>query len=407
MKIILFEDNKCKNLFPFGLFKPLHDLPVGSWTLHSMIKLLDFPTSFFVREHFIFDDKNNFVIEKKGNQPLLFLNSSIEPDVKYLETIKDLITAGDPFISTCGNRVAAALVPAGKKISENISTDEISAFLLEMELPLEHEMFKTIDWPHEAVETHLRLFSSNMEKIISTGNYKQKKQGMFIGENVQLSPSTVINTDNGPIIIDSGVKVMHFTYLEGPIYIGKNSIVIEHSSIKDHTSIGTRCKIGGEVEASMIESYSNKQHHGFLGHSWIGNWVNLGAGTSSSDLKNTYGFIRVEYDGKKLKTNMQFLGSIIGDYAKTAVNTSLFTGKIVGVCSMVYGTVTSNIPSFSNYAKSFGQVTEVSLENVLKTQKRMNLRRGVEQTEQDIILMKRVFDMTRHERTMSEEQINF
>ena len=88
MKIILFEDNKCKKLFPFGLFKPLHDLPVGLWTLYSMIKLLDFPAGSIVREHFIFDDKNNFVIEKKDNQPLLFLNSSIEPDVNILKQSK-------------------------------------------------------------------------------------------------------------------------------------------------------------------------------------------------------------------------------------------------------------------------------------------------------------------------------
>ena len=104
---------------------------------------------------------------------------------------------------------------------------------------------------------------------------------------------------------------------------------------------------------------------------------------------------------------MQFLGSVIGDFAKTAVNTSIFTGKMIGVCSMIYGTVTTNVPSFSNYARSFGQVTEISLDQVVKTQKRMFDRRGNVQDSNDITLMKRVFEMTRHERTMSEEQINF
>jgi len=251
------------------------------------------------------------------------------------------------------------------------------------------------------------LYDSNLEKVISMGKYREKSPGLFLAEDVDLAPSAVVETSKGPVVIDSGAKIMHFTCLEGPIHIGRGSRIIEHSSIKDHTSIGFRCKVGGEVEASTIDSFSNKQHHGFLGHSWVGKWVNLGAGTSTSDLKNTYGKVRVDYHGTRIETNMQFLGSVIGDYAKTAVNTSIFTGKIAGVCSMMYGTVTTNVPSFSNYARSFGQVTEISIDQLIKTQERMYLRRDVQQTDRDIELMKRVFEITRHERTMSEEQINF
>jgi len=407
MQIILFEDNHCENLYPLGLFCPVYDLKIGSWTLHDMVELLTIPVVTIIRDHFHLEGKKDTDYEITKREPLLFLNASIEPSVTYLDTLQDLIRSNDPFITTSGNRVAAALIPPGKEIPATFSPQDITPFLLEMELPLEREMFKTVDWPHEVIGSHLRLWDANIEKIIETGKYTEKEPGFFIGENVELAPSAVIETAHGPIIIDSGTKVMHFTYLEGPIHIGMNSLVLEHSSIKDVTSVGINCKIGGEVEASVIDSFSNKQHHGFLGHSWIGKWVNLGAGTSSSDLKNTYGKIRVDYGGNKNETGMQFLGSVIGDYAKTAVNTSLFTGKMVGVCSMIYGTVTTNVPSFSNYARSFGQVTEISLEQVVKTQKRMFLRRGTEQTDRDIHLMKRVFEMTRHERTMNEEQINF
>ncbi|MBT4485014.1 MAG: glucose-1-phosphate thymidylyltransferase [Candidatus Latescibacteria bacterium] len=407
MKIVIFEDSHCTNLYPLGLFCPLYEVSIGSWTLHSMVNLLDVPVLTAVRKHLQFNNVEKNITEAIGNDPILFLNASIEPGVCYLEILKDIIKSGDPFISTSGNRVSAALIPPEKRLPENISTLEISPHLLEMELPLEREMFKTIDWPHESVGSHLKLFSSNIEKVISTGNYQEKQPGVFTGENVTLAPTAVIETRDGPVIIDSGVNIMHFTYLEGPIHIGSNSTIIEHSSLKDQTSIGPRCKIGGEIEASTIDSLSNKQHHGFLGHSWVGKWVNLGAGTSSSDLKNTYGKIRVEYNGNKFETGMQFIGSVIGDYAKTAVNTSLFTGKIVGVCSMIYGTVTTNVPSFSNYARSFGQVTEISIEQIMKTQARMFLRRDVKQTERDRALMKSVFELTLHERTISEEQINF
>jgi len=407
MKIVLFEDNKCKSLYPLGFFSPLHCLQAGLWTLHSMIELLDIPILTIVREHFLFNEDKNPVIGKHDNEPIFFLNASIEPDVRYLETIKHVINAGDPFITTSGNRVAAAFITPGKNFPENISPQEVSPLLLEMDLPLERKMFKTIDWPHETVDSNLRLFEANLEKIISIGKYDEKQPGFFVGKDVNLASTVAVNTDDGPVVIDSGVTVMDFTFLRGPIYIGKNSRITERSSIKDQTSIGIHCKIGGEIEASTIDSYSNKQHHGFLGHSCVGKWVNLGAGTSTSDLKNTYGKIRIDYNGERVGTDMQFLGSVIGDFSKTAINTSLFTGKIVGACSLIYGTVTTNVPSFSSYARSFGQVTEISPEQVIKIQERMFLRRGVKQTDRDIELMKRVFEMTRHERTIGMERINF
>ena len=104
---------------------------------------------------------------------------------------------------------------------------------------------------------------------------------------------------------------------------------------------------------------------------------------------------------------MEFLGSIIGDFSKSAVNTSFFTGKIVGACSMIYGTVTTNVPCFTNYARSIGQVTEISLDQSVTTQRRMFARRNVMQTAFDIDLMKQVFEMTGDERVMSDDQINF
>ena len=407
MKIVLFEDNQCKILYPLGFFNPLHSLQVGSWTLHSIIELLNIPVITIIREHFLFNGDKNPVIGKHDSEPVLFLNVSIEPDVRYFETIKDVINAGDPFITTSGNRVAAALIPPGKDLPENISPQEVSPLLLEMDLPLERKMFKTIDWPHETVESHLRLFGTNLDKVISIGKYHEKQPGFFVSEDVNLASTVAVNTEDGPVVIESGVTVMDFTFLKGPIHIGKNSRITERSSIKDQSSVGKHCKVGGEVEASVIDSYSNKQHHGFLGHSWVGKWVNLGAGTSTSNLKSTYGKVRVDYNGERVGTNMQFLGSVIGDFSKTAINTSLFTGKIVGVCSLLYGTVTTNVPSFSSYARSFGQVTEINPEQVIKIQQRMFLRRGVKQTDCDIELVKRVFEMTRHERTRGMKRINF
>jgi glucose-1-phosphate thymidylyltransferase len=165
-------------------------------------------------------------------------------------------------------------------------------------------------------------------------------------------------------------------------------------------------KIGGEVEASIIEPYSNKQHHGFLGHSYLGSWINLGAGTCNSDLKNTYGKVKMDYRGESVATDMQFMGCIIGDYAKSAINTSIFTGKVIGACSMLYGFVTTNVPSFVNYARSFGQVTELPAEIMVATQQRMFARRQVEQRPVDIQLLHAMYDLTRPERQLAGEPLS-
>ena len=407
MKIVLFEDNQCDTIRPAGLFKPLFELQIASWTLYDMVQLLDLPVLTIVRDHFLFGEHTNPDIKSSGDDSLLFLNASVEPDCAYLKIIRDLARSGDPFISTSGNRVASAFIPPGKVFPESISTHTVSSILLEMGLPLERELFRTIDWPHMIVESHARLFDSNIENRIATGNYRETEKGIFTNGEVEISPTCVFETKKGPVVIESGVNVMPFTYIEGPVYINHDTRIIEHSSIKDRTGIGSGCKIGGEIEVSTIEPHSNKQHHGFLGHSWVGSWVNLGAGTSTSDLKNTYGNVRMDYGGTRMDTGMQFLGSIIGDFVKTAVNTSFFTGKLIGTCSLIYGMVTTNIPSFSNYARSFGQITEISLEQVIITQKRMFSRRGVTQTPYDIELAKRIFEITRNERIISDEQINF
>jgi glucose-1-phosphate thymidylyltransferase len=166
-------------------------------------------------------------------------------------------------------------------------------------------------------------------------------------------------------------------------------------------------KIGGEVEASIVEPFTNKQHHGFLGHSYLGSWINLGAGTCNSDLKNTYGTVNMEYSLGKAATQMQFLGCIMGDYSKTAINTGIFTGKVIGVCSMMYGFVTSNVPSFVNYARLFGQVASLPPEVMVSTQQRMFARRDVAQRGCDIQLIYDMHRITQSERDRLGEALVF
>ncbi len=165
---------------------------------------------------------------------------------------------------------------------------------------------------------------------ILEGDFKQ----LWLHPKAKLSPLCVINTTEGSVIIEKGVQVGAFSYLKGPIYIGEET-QINRASLT-HTRVGKVCRIGGEITHSIIGNFTNKSHEGFLGHSIVGDWVNLGASTTTSNLKNNYGMINLEYQEKKFATNAQKFGSIIGDFCKTAIATILKTGSILDTGSLLF-----------------------------------------------------------------------
>ena len=292
---------------------------------------------------------------------------------------------------------------------EKPSDDGVVKQLLELatdlptdSLPISPDDLPAFGWPHEVVAWHMTEMPTAMQWRLARGGYTETADGVFVADGVSIGRYAAVDTSDGPILLDENVKVGPFCLLSGPVYAGRGTRIIEHAALKDGVSLGHTVKIGGEVEASVIESYTNKQHHGFLGHSYLGSWINLGAGTCNSDLKNTYGKINIEYGNEKIATGMQFLGCIMGDYSKTAINTSIFTGKVIGVCSMLYGFATSNVPSFVNYARLFGQQSLLPAEVMVNTQQRMFSRRKVEQRECDIQLIHDMYTLTIAERDRAD-----
>ncbi len=170
-----------------------------------------------------------------------------------------------------------------------------------------------------------------------------------IAPGARIKPGAVLDAESGPIRIAENALIQPNAVLEGPCYVGPNSIIRPGCALREATSIGPVCKIGGEIEASIVHGYSNKQHDGFLGHSYVGQWVNLGADTVTSDLKNTYGTIRVFINGVGVETGQHFVGSIIGDHSKTGIGTILPTGGVVGIAANVFtsGSVPKFVPSFA------------------------------------------------------------
>ncbi len=253
-------------------------------------------------------------------------------------------------------------------------------------------------FPHDVIAHHPSLLEEELQRRIETGSYREIADGVFVGRDVSLAQYTVTDSHGGPIVIESGAIIGAFAVLKGPILIEQAAHVNEHALIRDAVSLGHTTRVGGEVEASIIGPYSNKQHYGFLGHSYVGSWVNLGAGTCNSDLKNTYGTIRVRYGDRQIDTRTQFVGAIIGDYVKTAINVSIYTGKTIGPCSMLYGTVAENVAPFVNYAKQLGSVTEITPDVIIMMQQRMFARRHREQQETDRQLIRDMFQRSSRDR---------
>lgn len=186
---------------------------------------------------------------------------------------------------------------------------------------------------------------------------------LYVAPGARLHPMVVIDAENGPVYLDEGVVVHPFTRIEGPCYVGRQSVLFG-TKCREGNSIGPVCRVGGEIEESIIQGYSNKYHDGFLGHAYVGQWVNLGALTTNSDLKNDYSPVKVVLDGRKpIDTGSAKVGSLIGDHTKTSIGTLLNTGAYVGAMSIVMATgkpLMKYIPEFAwlldgVVTKGFGQ----------------------------------------------------
>jgi len=413
--IILFEDQAVAALHPISLGKPAYATTCGSFRLVDWIQTVDCPARGIVRGYLSDIQRHDFpqlttTLKQDSGDSLLLVNSRLVPSVETFAHLDSLLQDARPFVARVDDSIAMARLPA--KIAppaDNVTSEQFDSYLAAADLhdlrsvPSELQLFR---YPHDVVRHHLEIMPSNVQDRLAKGSYREIADGVFAAEGAEMGQFVVSDTRDGPILLDEGASVGPYCYLSGPAYLGPRARVIEHAAIKDGVSIGHTTKIGGEVEASIIEPYTNKQHHGFLGHSYLGSWINLGAGTCNSDLKNTYGKVNMEYGGKKVSTDMQFIGTIMGDYAKSAINTGVFTGKTVGACSMIYGFVTTNVPSFVNYARLFGQITELPPEVMIATQRRMFARRNVQQRPCDTQLLFDMYELSRCERQLGGERLS-
>jgi len=221
---------------------------------------------------------------------------------------------------------------------------------------------------------------------------------LHLGRGSEVEPFVTLDLRKGPVYIGEDSTVMSHSRISGPCFIGRGSVVFPGSHISS-SYIGEVSRVGGEVEGSVIAGYSNKRHHGYLGHTYVGEWVNLGAGTTVSNLKNTYGTVRVRMGDAVVDTGRTFLGPLIGDHVKSAIGTLVFSGKAIGAFSHIYGTVTDDVPPFTIHARPLvGELYELTLESALETARRMMSRRGVSPSPAFERAVRAAFELTAEER---------
>jgi UDP-N-acetylglucosamine diphosphorylase/glucosamine-1-phosphate N-acetyltransferase len=218
--------------------------------------------------------------------------------------------------------------------------------------------------PAQITEDFLAAGRRGIEGTVEQPNAIRGGAGdVYVAPGALVHPMVVIDAEHGPVYLDEGVEVHPFTRIEGPCYVGKKSILLG-TKCREGNSIGAMCRVGGEVEESILQGYSNKYHDGFLGHAYVGEWVNLGALTTNSDLKNDYSSVEISLDGHHpIDTGSTKVGALIGDHTKTSIGTLFNTGAYVGAMALIACTgkpLPKFIPSFAWFlegvvTKGFGK----------------------------------------------------
>ena len=387
MELIVFEDDLVRNFYPLTYTKPSFLLLNGMKTFLSSIK------EFFAPDHFsliIREYLKPLVSKYTKGEPefdgsVIFSNSLLLTDM--LKLPKE-----DEFIVSSKGRVAVAKLKGKKarRFAKKIKPDRSLAKVYEipgliLEYPWELILFE------ERLKSQLPSIGSNISDCKVLGDSSK-----LTIKNSEIEPYCVFDVRSGPIMVD-GARIESGTRITGPAYIGKGARLMG-AKVKS-SIIMEEVRLGGEVDTSIIEGYTNSAHRSYIGHSYISSWVNIGAGSVTSDLKNTYGAIKMWINGSRVDTGMLKLGSFIGEGVKISIGTMIYCGKKVGPFSQLHGHVLEDVPSFTLYAKSLGYDSfELYLDSAIRTQERMMKRRGLNMDESYRKMVKYLFDLTKEER---------
>ena len=386
MNYILFDGSVRNQLLPFTYTRPVADIRVGILTIREKWeKMLGFTTSTVTEDYLI--DKFP-MIEMEQN---IFINASVLPSENLVNIIKNLTEAKALFID---DEPLAFFAKEDEEVDFN--NFDVLEYSYDDILRIEHtwDIFKLNG---EAIKRDFKLLIKEREsQPIPEMTVAFNKNQIFIEEGAIL-PLCSLNATDGPIYIGKNSEIMEGSVIRGPFALCENATVKMSTKIYGATTIGPYSKVGGEVNNCVIFGYSNKGHDGFLGNSVLGEWCNLGADTNNSNLKNNYAEVRLwDYETEGFaKTGLQFCGLMMGDHSKCGINTMFNTGTVVGVSANIFGSgfPRNFIPSFS-WGGSAGLIT-YKTNKAFEVAKVVMSRRNEEFTENDIQILEHIFEETK------------
>ena len=363
MKIYVFEDQQALNFAPISSTRAVFDIRIGSETFLDRICSL-FPNesiSLIVRDELadlVSEVHENHEVNPEDYEDGLWISGSViwsEKSIKSLfqeDTVfrsKNKLVAANLSLNHAKNWIAKG----GPLQSDFKETESQEIEILSCEY-----LWDIIDQIPETINYDAARLSPINPKDYEHINLLNPKN-IYI-DNASIMPGALINAENGAVIIDSGVSIYGQTYIEGPAFIGANTIINPLTKIKK-AIIGQKCKIGGELDSSIIQGYTNKVHDGHLGNSFLGEWVNLGAGTTNSNLKNNYSPVKVHINNELVDSKSLHVGCFVGDHVKTAIGTLINTGCVIGSASMIasYGFIPKTLPPFSWYVNKKHQRIDI------------------------------------------------
>ena len=389
--IILFDDESREQMLPLSYTRPVAEIRTGIFTIRERWeRLLKGKASYITSEYLA--DRYPMHIEDDN----IVINGALMPNDRLVRLMEQM--EPNEALMDQGNLIAARL---NSKQFEHLlheeSIEEISGIEL-VDTPFIHLAYPwdlflflraTIEYDFDLI-THGRTSQS-----IPSNNQVISPDAIFLEEGAHVTCS-ILNAQSGPIYIGKNAQVMEGSVIRGPVTIGEGSIVKMGSKIYGPTAIGPDCRVGGELKEVVMLGHSNKAHDGFLGNSIIGEWCNLGAGTTVSNLKNNYSNVRMwDHTTQSMRdTGLQFLGMVMGDHSKAGIQSMFNTGTMVGVACNIFGEgfPPKFIPSFS-WGGASGLVPH-RMEEAMETATRVMARRDITFGETDEKIFRNVFNLS-------------
>ncbi len=397
MHYLFFDPEITRNnLLPFTYTRPVANMRIGimtideKWQKHLKEGVFGYKTADYLQDKFPLN---------QGTANIL-INGSICPNEVLIEEIAQLKAPKQALV--WGNVLVAVYVEAANlaNFSEDISayqcTETKSTSILQINYS--YDLFSKNG---EAIAQDFDfLTKGRVSQAIPAGNQFINPERIFIEEGAKVQFS-ILNASTGPIYIGKNAEIMEGCKVRGPFAICEEAGLKMDAKIYGPTTVGPHCKVGGEVNNVIFYAYSNKGHDGFVGNAVIGEWVNMGADTNNSNLKNTYDEVKLwNYRTEKFeKTGLTFCGLMMGDHAKCGINTMFNTGTVVGVGANIFGTgfPRNFLPSYS-WGGAQGLETFV-LPKFYKTAEAVYKRRNVPFTDADKAILKHVYDLSKKYRT--------